>query len=94
MGCLCEHGKLKCRKCKGRGRKVHMSEIVTEVEATARIARRINCRRQDCTYPGCQLSLGHPPPHCVGASTLEARRPASGAEYWMVDDNGTVLRRI
>jgi hypothetical protein len=48
----------------------------------------------DCTYPGCQLSAGHPLPHCVGASTLEARRPGSGAEYWMVDDEGNVLRRL
>jgi hypothetical protein len=44
--------------------------------------------RQDCTFPGCQLSLGHPPPHCVTT-------PAdSNTGYWMVDDDGKVLRRL
>lgn len=40
--------------------------------------------RQDCTFPRCQLSLGHPSPHC-----LEWR-----SVYLMVDDDGNVLREL
>lgn len=83
-----------------------MADIRTEIREAAERDRRRDIERLardiyttglpagDCTYPGCQLSAGHPLPHCVGSSTLEARRPGSGAEYWMVDDEGNVLRRL
>jgi hypothetical protein len=52
----------------------------------------------DCTYPGCQLSAGHPPPHCcVWPSAVmwdsNGRGPRR-AGYLMIDDNGNVLREL
>lgn len=41
--------------------------------------------RQDCHVFGCQLSLGHPLPHCC---------IAAGGRYQMVDEHGTILREL
>lgn len=43
-------------------------------------------RRHDCAFPGCQLSLGHPLPHCVLAP--------EGGRYQMMDEDHNVLREI
>lgn len=43
--------------------------------------------RHDCTFPGCQLSLGHPPPHCVAD-------PDGADQYLMIDADGSVLRSL
>lgn len=39
----------------------------------------------DCPVFGCQLSAGHPPPHCLAAG---------GGRYQMVDEHGTILREL
>lgn len=39
-----------------------------------------------CSFPSCQLSNGHPLPHCV--------KPANGTHYLIMDDAGNVLRRL
>jgi hypothetical protein len=66
-------------------------ELRQRVEMTALVGR------QDCTYPGCQLSLGHPPTHCCvwpSAVMLSAGRYQRRAGYLMIDDNGNVLREL
>lgn len=57
-----------------------IGEFRQRVEMTALVGLR-----HDCTFPGCQLSAGHPPPHCL---------PAAGGRYQMVDDNGNILREL
>jgi hypothetical protein len=47
----------------------------------------VGAPREDCAFPRCQLSLGHPPTHCCSSQS----RPGL---YLMVDDNGNVLREI
>jgi hypothetical protein len=98
MGRLCKHGKLKCRECKER-RRVPAAVTMQDIEAAAargrlreekRIAEFIytavaECPPADCPVFGCQLSAGHPPPHCL---------PAAGGRYQMVDDNGNILREL
>ena len=45
--------------------------------------------RQDCPFPLCQLSLGHPSLHCC----KPLQRRAHGV-YLMVDDSGKILREL
>jgi hypothetical protein len=103
MGRLCPaHGKLKCRKCKRAPASITIADIQAAAERerrrhSERIARDIyttGLPPGDCTYPGCQLSAGHPPPHCCvwpSAVMLKSGRPAG---YLMIDDNGNVLREL
>ena len=90
MGRLCPaHGKLKCRKCKGR---ITIADIQAAAERStrrhsARLVREIyTCLPPgDCPLFGCQLSAGHPPPHCL---------LVAGGRYQMVDDHGRILREL
>lgn len=43
--------------------------------------------RHDCTFPGCQLSLGHPLPHCCVS-------PARPGAYLITEDNGHIIRAV
>lgn len=51
------------------------------------VIRGVRTPRADCTFPGCQLSLGHPPPHCVAD-------PDGADQYLMIDADGSVLRSL
>jgi hypothetical protein len=69
---------------------------VRDIEAAAERGRRrdeerlavaMYLPRHDCDFPGCQLSAGHPPPHCVEDLLRSGR-------YLIIDDNGKVLREV
>ena len=72
-----------------------MPEIITDdrmpIDAIALVSATdyvvMRGLRHDCTFNGCQLSLGHPPPHCVVDLVRSGR-------YLIIDDNGKVLREI
>jgi hypothetical protein len=48
-------------------------------------------RANRCPFPGCQLSLGHPLPHCVIG---RPDSPESPKPYLMIDGDGKVLRVV
>jgi hypothetical protein len=66
---------------------------ITETMSVEEIRRRypdVEIPRHDCPFSGCQLSAGHPVPHCVNPN----QDGSASREYWIMDDDHTLLRRI